>query len=60
MTILLIVGLIKQTWFKKHKSALIKMTMYFPPYVGSGKNIKLELDLTNLLNKTRYKRYYAC
>ena len=36
------------------------MSQYFPSYNNSSENIKVELDLSNLRNKKRYKRYYSC
>ena len=43
MTILLIVGLIKNT--------LYKMSQYFPPYRNFGRNVKVELDFSTYARK---------
>ena len=43
----LIAGLIKKI--------LYKMSQYFPPYKSSGRNIKVELHLSNYATKTDLK-----
>ena len=43
ITIILILGLIKRSY---------KMSQYFTPYRSSGKNIKVELDLSSYATKT--------
>ena len=47
MIILLIAGLIKKRSYK--------MSHYFPPYRSSGRNIKVELDLSSYATKTDLK-----
>ena len=47
MIILLIAGLIKKRSYK--------MSHYFPPYRSSGRNIKVELDLSRYATKTDLK-----
>ena len=55
MIIHLIVGLIKEIWFKERKKDIIKMTQYYPPYRSSSNNIKVKLDLVNYATKTDLK-----
>ena len=46
MTILLIIGLIKGSY---------KISQYFPPYISSAGNIKVELNLSSHATKTDLK-----
>ena len=55
MIIYLIVGLIKEIWFKERKKDIIKMTQYYPPCRSSSNNIKVKLDLVNYATKTDLK-----
>ena len=55
MIIHLIVGLIKEIWFKERKKDIIKMTQYYPPYRSSSNNIKVKLDLVKYATKTDLK-----
>ena len=55
MIIHLIVGLLKEIWFKERKKDIIKMTQYYPPYRSSSNNIKVKLDLVNYATKTDLK-----
>ena len=32
------------------------MTTYYPPYKSSSNNVKVDLDLNNLRNKTGFKK----
>ena len=46
------------SWIDKKRS--YKMSQYFPPYRNSGRNIKVELDLSSYTTKTDFKKCNTC
>ena len=41
---------------KKYLLYIYCMSQYFPPYRSSGRNVKVELDLSNFAAKTDLKK----